>query len=222
MKNKVEVSILKIVILFVLGLIIGTVLGYFDIEFSGFTVFIDIFVICMVIYYSYYLYILFFTKKVNLVEKFINKKKKHSYYSLLIAIANKKHDEAEQFMKKLGSIYNQTKISIKASIQLEKKELEEAEETIQKIKNHNIRNHNLALLALLQGNWELFEKCKNKVKHKGLKYALAAEAAYIREESEEAENFGELAISSSAGLQKWLLVKSLEHQRNTKDRQFYF
>ncbi|WP_373228795.1 hypothetical protein [Cohnella sp.] len=215
-------SALKIVILFVLGLIIGTSLVYLDIELSLFTVFIIIFVISMIFYYSYYFYIMFFTKNVNVVDKFINKKNKHSYYLLLIAIVEKKYDDAERYMKKLGSVYNQTKIAIHASIQLEKKNLEEAEETILKIKNHNIRNHNLALLALLQGRWELFKKNKNQVKHAGMKYALMAEAAFIRKESVEAEKFGELAISSSAGLQKWLLVKSLEHQRNTKDRQFFF
>jgi hypothetical protein len=67
-----------------------------------------------------------------------------------------------------------------------------------------------------------FEEYKSQVKHKGLQYSLAAEEAYIRGEFEEAHKYGDLAISSSRGLQKWLLVKSLEHQRNNENRQFYF
>jgi hypothetical protein len=200
---------------------LGFIAGLLDIELR-LTVFIDIFIIVMVIYYSYYLYIMFFTKNVNLVEKFINIRKKHPYYSLLIAIANKKYDQAEQYVKRLGLIYNQIKVSIKAGIQIENKQLDEAEETIQKIKNHNIRNYNLALLALSKRELGLFETFKSQVKHKGLQYALDAELAYIRGKMEEAEKFGELAISSSRGLQKWLLVKSLEHQRNNEDRQSFF
>lgn len=215
-------SVLKIVILFGIGLIIGTSIGYLDIEISLFTMVVSIFVISMIIYGGYFFYIMFFTKNINVVEKFINKKNKKPYNSLLIAIVNKKYDDAERFMMELSSAYNQTKLSIHAAIQLEKKNLEEAEETILKIKNHNIRNHHLALLALLHGDWGLFEKNKSQVKHKGMKYALEAEAAFIRKELVEAEKFGELAIASSAGLQKWLLVKSLEHQRNTEDRQFFF
>jgi tetratricopeptide (TPR) repeat protein len=100
---------------------------------------------------------MFFVKNVNVVEKFINLNKKHAYYSLLIAIANKNYDQAEQYMKKLGGIYNQTKIAVQANIYLENKELQKAEETIQRIKNYNIRNHYLALAALLRGYHGLFE-----------------------------------------------------------------
>lgn len=176
----------------------------------------------MIIYSSYYLYIVLFAKNVKTVERYINNKKKHPYYALLLSLVNKNYDQGEKYLQKLGRTYNQTKIALRSTIQLETNQLNEAGKTIPRIKNYNVRHHNFALLELLKGNIEEFEKHKSQVKHKGLQYALDAEAAYNRKAFEKAEKFAELAISSSAGLQKWIFVKSLEHQRDNKDRKFFF
>jgi hypothetical protein len=210
------------IILFFVGLVPVFLMDLLGIEISLFSWLLNIFIISMMIYSSYYLYIVLFTKKVNTVERYINKKKKHPYYALLLSLVNKNYDQAEKYLQKLGLTYNQTKIALRSTIQLETNQLKEVEETIPMIKNHNVRHHNFALLALLKGNLEEFEKHKSQVKHKGLQYALDTEAAYSRKEFGEAEKLGQLAISSSAGLQKWILVKSLEHQINNKDRKFFF
>lgn len=212
----------KLLLIFLGGTLLGLLLVFLDVESNGITLFIEIFIILMVVYYIFYLYIMFFTKNVNLVEKFIHMNKKHPYYSLLISLTNGDYEKVEQYIEQLGRIYHQTKLSIKAAIQLGNIQLEEAEETIHKIKNNNIRNHDLALLALLKEDWALFENFKSQVKHKGLYYALEAEAAFIRNEIDEAEKYGMLAISSSRGLQKWLFVKTLEYQRKNENRRFFF
>jgi hypothetical protein len=210
------------IILFMMGLIPVFLMDLLGVEISLFDLLFNIFLIIMIIYSSYYLYIVLFAKNVNTVNRYINNKKKNAYYALLLSLVNKNYDQAEKYIQKLGRTYNQTKIALRSTIQLETNQLKEAEETIPKIKNHNVRHHNFALLELLKGNIEGFEKHKSQVKHKGLQFALDAEAAFMRKEFDKAEKFGELAISSSAGLQKWILVKSLEHQRNNPDRKFFF
>lgn len=212
----------KLLLIFLGGTILGLLLVFLDVESNGIILFIELFIILMVAYYIFYLYVMFFTKNVKLVERFINMNKKHPYYSLLITLTNGDYEQAEQYIKQLGPIYNQTKLSIKVTLQLENRQLEEAEETISKIKNNNIRNHDLALLALLKEDWQLFENSKSQVKHNGLYYALEAEAAFIRNEIDEAEKYGMLAISASRGLQKWLFVKTLEYQRKNENRRFFF
>ena len=208
----------QIILYFLPGIIAGILISFFELR----AIAISAFIVYMVIYYSYYFYIMLFTKSVNLVDKFVNRRKKHPLYSLLIALVNKELEEAEIYSEKLSMLYNQIKLSAKASILLEKKQSEEAAEIIQEIKNPNIRNFNLALLALHKEDFELFENYKTQVKQQDLRYALAAEAAYIRENLVEAERLGDLAISSSAGLQKWTFVKSLAYQRNNENRQSYF
>ncbi|MFB5197592.1 hypothetical protein ACE198_22235 [Neobacillus sp. KR4-4] len=207
---------------FFLALIAGIVTGFMGIEISSFKLFLNIYVLLMMIYCSYYLYIVLLTKNVNTVEKYINRKKKHPYYAVLLSLNSKDYDQAEMLLQKLGRTYSQPKIALRSTIQLETNQLKEAEETISKIKNPNIRHHNFALLALLKDDLEAFQKHKSQVKHKGLQYSLDAEEAFMNKEFEKAEKFGELAISSTAGLQKWVLVKSLEHQRNNLERKFFF
>lgn len=215
-------NVSKYVILFVVGLVFGTTMANLDYDINPWTAFIITIVFCLIFFTSYFLYIMYFTKNVNQVEKFIQKRKKHAYYSLLIAMVNKRHDETEHYLNKLGRGYKQTKLAVQAWSQLERKQHREAEETIKKVKNNNARNCYFALLYLAQGNWELFEKYKNLVKLKHLQYMIAAELAFSLGESEEAEKHGEQAIASTGGLQRWQLVKSRQIQRNIEDRQFYF
>ncbi|MDQ0112548.1 hypothetical protein [Paenibacillus harenae] len=208
--SKMQIVLL---ILFFAGVGIGFLLDFSGVELQMLSLLLNIFIIAVVLYYGYYFYIMLISKNVSLVDKYISKRSKHPYYALLTAMVKKQYSEAERYMNKLGSIYNQTKIALASSIQLETRQLREAEKNIKKIKNKNIHNHNFALLALMNGDTNLFEKYKSQVKHKGLQYALEAEAAYARGEMDQAEKFGELAISTSAGVQKWVFVKSLEYQK---------
>jgi CRISPR/Cas system-associated protein Cas5 (RAMP superfamily) len=179
--------------------------------------------ISTIAYLIYYFYIVAFANDVEKVDAYIRKRKKHPYYALLLSLVNKDYEEAKIYLNKLDRIfYNQTKIALTSTIQLETNNLKEAEETIHKIKDINVRHHNLAVLSIQKGNIEKFEEHKSQIKHKGLRYSLEAEAAYKEKDFQKAEKLGELAISSSAGLQKWVFVKSLEYQRNNKDRKAFF
>lgn len=183
---------------------------------------IPVIVVVLLLYYGYYLNIMFFTKNVNLVERYLHKRRNNPYYAVMIALANKDFEAAEQNLNRLSSLYNQTKMVIKASILLETNQLEEAEKIIGQIKTESAKNHYLALLGLVNGDWNLFNKSKALLKNQTLVHSLEAEAAFQRGDFQEADSSGTLAINSSGGFQKWVLVKSLEYQKNNPDRRSFF
>lgn len=219
---KIVKFILLIIIAIGIGALLGYTVNYSNIELNELDLILYALLLTVLLINGKYFYIMFFTKNVNIVDQFINKKKKNRYYALIIASVNKQYDIVENYVESLSSRYNQTIFSINASIQLERKELDKAEKTIQKIKSKNHRNYYLALLALSQGNLILSEEYKAKVRHKGLQYVIDAEAAFVIGNYAEAGRFGNLAISNSAGLQRWVLVKSLEYQKNNSNRQSFF
>jgi hypothetical protein len=160
----------------------------------------------------------------DLVERYLQRKRKHPYYAMLLEMANGNYEQAERFAYQLksGGMYDQARNSALVHILIEHNRLEEAKEMAEKIKNHNIRYHNLAIIALQQENGSLFEKLVNEIKHNGIRYALQAEAAYRRGDLAEAERLGVLAISSTGGIHKYILIKSLERQQNNSARRSYF
>jgi hypothetical protein len=143
-----------------------------------------------------------------------------SFY--LYILVNGNIERAEYFANQLRRMYKEVQKTVLVSIPIENNQLEEAIKTANEIKKDQIRHYYLALIALIQGNLESFQQMKKEVKHKGLKYVLEAEAAFKQWNVEEAERLGNLAISSSRGLQKYILVKSLERQQNNKYRRSFF
>ncbi|WP_152619378.1 hypothetical protein [Cohnella kolymensis] len=105
---------------------------------------------------------------------------------------------------------------------IETNRLAEAKEVVPQIKNPDARHLYSAMIALIENDWAAFEEMKSKIRHKGVKYALDADAAYKKGDYEQARSFGDLAISHSAGLQRYIFIKGLEHQKNNPHRQSYF
>lgn len=207
----------------IIGVAVGYFIGQYDIELDLLSIFFIIFFITLPVLLIPQLYIMFFTKNVNLVEKYIYMKRKHPYYALLIELTNGNFTKATDHACHLKSpFYSQTRKSAMASIEIELRNLRKAEITTQDIKNQDIRHHNLALIALLDANWEVFQHLKDKIKSKALQYALEAEAAFKNGNTEESERLGHLAIASCAGIQKWLFIKSLERQQKNPHRETYF
>jgi uncharacterized membrane protein len=216
-----KINLKFVVIWCIVGFTVGFILAMTGIDLSFWSILFISFIIVLAIN-SYYIYVFFFTKNVDLVEKYIEKRKKHPYYAAILEIVNGNFERAEHFANQLCGRYKEVQKSVLVHIQIENNQLEEAIKTANEIKNHNIRYYNFALVALMRGNFEYFQQMKNEVKHKGLKYVLEAEAAFKQGNVEEAERLGNLAISSSRGLQRYILVKSLKRQQNNKHRRSFF
>lgn len=170
----------------------------------------------------YHMYILFWTKNVNLVEGYVKKRIKHPYYALTRALVHKQFEQAEQYAEQLKKGYEEAKKLALVHIYIEKGELEEAERVANDIQNETARYYNQALIALLRGQEDRFENLKQKVKKHPFCYVLEAERAFRNGDQKEAERYGNLAISTSRGLQRYVLVRSLEHQQNHPNRQTFF
>ncbi|SHN49238.1 hypothetical protein [Desulfitobacterium chlororespirans] len=206
----------------VLGIVIAILKNYVGLDIDVIQLLLYLYVILAICGVTFYLYVAAYTKNINLVDRYVQRKSDHPYYALLLSLVKKDYQEAEIQLERLSSLYKQAKIALTATVQIEKNLLREAEATVQEIRNSNIRYHNLALIALLQGNLEEFEAYKARIKHKYLHYALEAEAAYREKDYKKADELAELAISSAGGLQKWVYVKSLERQKGNTQRRSYF
>lgn len=206
----------------VLGIVIAILKNYVGLDIDIIPLLLYLYVILVIGGVTFYFYVAVYTKNMNLVSRYVQRKSDHPYYALLISLVEKDYQEAEIQLERLSSFYKQAKIALTAILQIEKNLLREAEATAQEIKNSNIRYHNLALIALLHRDLEEFETYKVRIKHKHLHYALEAEAAFREQDYRKADELAELAIASTGGLQKWVYEKSLEKQKGNTQRRSYF
>jgi hypothetical protein len=170
--------------------------------------------------YAYMIYVIRFTKNNKEVEAYLKKAAKHPYYSVLNDVISGKYEEASV---KLPRIKNpQLRTIGTASLMIELKNVTEAKQATDQIKNSDIRYVNYANIAMLQEDWAVFEAMKNKVKRPAFKYALDADAAYKRNNFVEAKRWGDLAISNSGGLLRYTFIKMLERNQNDPNRESYF
>lgn len=222
MNKKVRHYSLIILLGVVLGTVIAILKNYVGLDINVISLLLYLYMILAIGGVTFYLYVAVYTKNIDLVDKYVQRKSDHPYYAALLSLVNKDYQEAEIQLGKLSPFYKQTKTAFTATVQIEKNLLREAEATAQEIKNSNIRYHNLALIALIQGNLGEFEAYKAQIKHKHLRYALEAEAAYREQDYQKADELAGLAIASTGGLQKWVYEKSLKKQKGNTQRRSCF
>lgn len=164
-------------------------------------------------------YVFRLTKNMREVETYL-KKAKHPYYKFMLKMIEHKYEEAAEIMPKIKN--RQLRLNAETHYYIETNRITEAKQVLPQIKNQDARHLYTAIIALIENDWSAFEEMKSKVKHKAAKYGLEAEAAYKRGVHEQAESLGELAISHSPGLQKYIFIKGLEYQKNNPNRKSYF
>jgi hypothetical protein len=170
--------------------------------------------------YAYMIYVIRFTKNNKEVEAYLKKAAKHPYYSVLNDVISGKYEKARVTLPRIKN--PQLRAIGTASLMVELKNVTEAKQATDQIKNSDIRHVNYANIAMLQEDWAVYEAMKDKVKRPVFKYALDADAAYKRNNFEEAKRWGDLAISNSSGLQRYIFIKLLELKQNDPNRESYF
>jgi hypothetical protein len=206
------------------GIGIGYLLVENDIYLGFIEIFLILFGIIFAFHYGYSFYINYFTQNMKLVEKYILKYKKHPYFAFLSDFLNGNFDHAEDNLNRLKLVGRNKQVYAvgMANLHIRRKSVEEAKKETEKIKYYDIRNYNFSLIALLEEDWETFNNMKNKVTKERFRYALEAEYAFKKGNLEEAQRLGELAISASSGIQKYMLLKLLERQQSNPNREFFF
>jgi hypothetical protein len=179
-------------------------------------------VVVILPYILYSLFIFYISKDMRVKGAIADylKRIKHPYY---IALRHRIHGEFQKAWGMLPKIKNpKLRAHIETILLLEEHNVNEAEKAIKNINVKSLMNFYYAIVAIIKQDWDNFDKFKNMVKKNGLRYALEADAAFRKGKYDEAKQFGDLAIASTRGLQRFIFVKSLERQEKNPNRESYF
>jgi|GEM_PF-3915178 hypothetical protein len=165
-------------------------------------------------------YITYFSKNMNSVERFLLRSSKKPYYELMLDLVNGRLKEAERKLPKLAT--EQQRLAIQIPIHFEKQNIAALRRQIGEVKRPEARLYYSGLLALLEGDWDKVEECKQQMRSKVLRSVLDAEAAFKNGRLDDAMKYGDLAIAHSAGMQRFVLIKMRERQKRNEQRTSYF
>lgn len=217
--------LIRYVLLFVISLGIGLLTGFYNLELSIFHYASIVYGLLVLIFLDHIMsfFVLFFSRDMDRVKKNLYKQKK-PFYTALLDITNGNYDEANKKVEHLKNWGRQKQLRalLKAGLYIEMNNISAAKRETEIIKNPEVRTYNYALIALKENQWEPFRLYKSKLKNKVFLYILEAEKEYKNGNLEKAEQLGNLAIESSKGLQKYILLTSLERQQTSLNRESYF
>ncbi|SDK24046.1 tetratricopeptide repeat protein [Natronincola ferrireducens] len=213
--------------------VVDYLLYIYDVFISPFTINAIFFVATVALIIGYMMYIQQYTENMKIVERYLRnnsralfKTVQERYNSFLWHYTN---DDLEKAEEELNQIKGKRHESIRAvgmtTIYINENNLEEALKEIEKIKNPNldqIKYYQLAHVAILKDDWNTFETTMGEIKDEKRKYALKADAAFRKGNFPKAREFGDLALKHTKGVQKYLLLKDLERQKNNPNRKTYF
>lgn len=208
--------------LLVLGFAVGIWIGFNELTslkelFLLFCLFISLFLLFSVPT----LYTLYFTQNVDKVELFLNRSKaKNSIYALMLDAANGDFDAVERHIPLIRN--KQVQLSALISLHLERQEIAHARSKVDDVQFSSNRNYFKALIAISENDWDHVEEFRAGIRNKALRYVIDAEAAFKRGNHEDSERAGRLALASAKGLQKFMLLRSLERQKSNPMRRTYF
>ncbi|MDQ8734234.1 hypothetical protein [Paenibacillus sp. LHD-38] len=218
-------NLIRFVFLFIISIGIGLLVGFYDLELSIVDFIPIVLGLTVLIYLDHIIsfFVLYFSRDMARVEKILYKQK-HPYYTALLDITRGNYDEAYKKIERLKNWGRQQQMRalLKAALYLERNNLSSAKRETEMIKNPEVRSYNYALIALMEIQWESYRMYKSKLKNKVFLYILEAEEEYKKGNMEKAEQLGNLAIKASKGLQKYLMLTSLERQRIKPNRESYF
>jgi len=165
-------------------------------------------------------YVLHLSKNMNEVERYLGKLKKRIYFSALIDMLDGDFETAPIKLDRIQG--RRQRATLEVILHIERKNIDEAKVAAEQILDPSIRYFYFAVIAMLQNDWSAYEIMKNKMKRRNLLYALEADVSYRKGDLEQAKVFGDLAISTSSGLQRFMYIKLLKRQVNNPNRESYF
>jgi hypothetical protein len=208
--------------LFVLSVAVGIWIGFNELTplqelLILFCLFISMFLLFIVPTF----YTLNFTKNVDKVELFLNRSRvKNSIYALMLDVANGDFDAAVRHIPLIRN--RQVQLSALISLHLERQEIAQARSKVDDVQFSSNRNYFKALIAISENDWDRVEEFQTGIRNKALRYVIDAEAAFKRGNYEDSVQAGRFALASAKGLQKFVLLRSLERQESNPLRRTYF
>lgn len=208
----------------VLGVIIGVWLGLSGTEFHTTTMILIVAGAAVVLYGTWIIrtnYLLRYSRNNHAVDKCVRKLSRTvPYYAAICDLIDGKPEAAAA---RMGNIKNdKLRAVLGANLAIAGGRWQEAEQHINRQDNNDAKNVARALVRLMQDELSGFEEAKRMVDHPGFVYALDAEAAFRRGDIVKADELGDLAISHTAGLQRYVFIRYRELRSAESDRKSYF
>jgi hypothetical protein len=208
----------------VLGVIIGVWLGLSGTEFNTTTMIIIVACAVAIIYGAWIIrmnYVLRYSRNNLAVDNCIRKLSRTvPYYAAVCDLIDGKPEAAAARMGNIKS--DKLRAVLGANLAIASQRWQEAEQHINRQDNNDVKHVARALVRLMQDDLIGFEEAKRMVDHPGLRNALEAEAAFRSGDLMKADELGELAISHTAGLQRYVFIRYRELRSNEPNRRTYF
>ncbi|MGG4448984.1 hypothetical protein [Brevibacillus porteri] len=201
-----------------LGTAGGITISFLDIEPTP-MVWIIFFVIAFGILIGKDLYIFKFSTNMNTVERYV-KHSKQPYYRFLYAYLHDNEAEAEKELAKMTS--DKLRAYITIVVELHRGNYDLVEKALGKIDSSEHRHYYSAHIALLKNDQDAYNQHRAEIKNRIYQLSLDAEVAYHQGNMAEAELCGQLAIAESKGIQKYLMIKTLDKNKRNLHRNSYF
>ncbi|GED72712.1 hypothetical protein BRE01_64140 [Brevibacillus reuszeri] len=211
-------SLRNLLIIILLGVVGGLTISLLDIKPTP-IVWVTFFIIVFAILVGKNVYILKLSTNMNTVERYV-KNSKHPYYRFLYAYLHDNDADAEKELAKITS--DKLRAYITILVELGRGNYDLVEKNLDKIHSKEHRDYYSAHLALLKNNQDVYNEHRSGVKNRIYQLSLDAEMAYQQGNTVEAERFGQQAIAESKGVQRYLMIKTLEKNKRNPNRNSYF
>ncbi|WP_312113410.1 hypothetical protein [Brevibacillus reuszeri] len=211
-------SLRNLLIIILLGVVGGLTISLLDIKPTP-IVWVTFFIIVFAILVGKNVYILKFSTNMNTVERYV-KNSKHPYYRFLYAYLHDNDADAEKELAKITS--DKLRVYITILIELGRGNYDLVEKNLNKFHSKEHRDYYSAHLALLKNSQDVYNEHRSGVKNRIYQLSLDAEMAYQQGNTVEAERFGQQAIAESKGVQRYLMIKTLEKNKRNPNRNSYF
>ena len=168
-------------------------------------------------------YTLNFTQNVDKVELFLNRSRvKNSIYALMLDVANGDFDAAERHIphirNKQVQLFCPYQLTFRAA-----GEIEQARSKVDNVQFSSNRNYFKALIAISENDCEgMLRNSRQAFATRCCVTSLMRKLHLSEGNYEVSEQAGRLALASAKGLQKFVLLRSLERQESNHLRRTYF
>ncbi|WP_308637127.1 hypothetical protein [Paenibacillus silvisoli] len=212
---------LRWTILLPLGFAAGIYIGLNDFSVQKGILLLGVFLLAFALFGLSAFHTVFRTQNTGKVEAYLRRTRaRHPQNGLVLDAANGDFDAVERAIPRICNKMART--SALVSLHLERQELAQAQRIVDEVQPASNRNYYKALISILEGDFQRAEEYKAGIRSKALQHVIDAEIAFKQGKPEEADQAGQLALAAAGGVQKFVLMRSLERQRSNPSRRMYF
>ncbi|WP_223700519.1 hypothetical protein [Sutcliffiella deserti] len=200
----------NLLILIVIGITIGIVLGFMNLQFN-FWIFVILLIFAFFVFSYKDIRYMFLSKDVDKIENYLVHKKHEPYYGFILELAKGNMPEAKRQLDELEKKWKGKKTAIfRAQYYLRVDLVEKAKEEVALIDQEELKNYVLAAIATIEKDDKSVEEFKVKLKKKWMVLAIETEQAKRKKNYSLAREKKEQALAATKGIQYFMIYKEYE------------